>query len=169
MRSRELVQTATTLRDLANGKLAAPGLRYFRRKHAAILFDNVSDFLSLRFCNREPLLERCDHNLVATFPRPFQRPFRPRLVGLLITVKRLIPPALLTVSFLVSVVASFRGGYIGPDYHTHLARLIEWPKIFDFGATNPPLYYLLGHGLFRIIGSSNAFPITLSILTAIPK
>jgi 4-amino-4-deoxy-L-arabinose transferase-like glycosyltransferase len=81
-------------------------------------------------------------------------------------VKRLIPPALLTVSFLLSVFASFRGGYIGPDYHTHLARLIEWPTIFDFGATNPPLYYLLGHGLFRIIGSSNAFPITLSIIQA---
>jgi 4-amino-4-deoxy-L-arabinose transferase-like glycosyltransferase len=81
-------------------------------------------------------------------------------------VKRFIRPGLLTISFLLSVFASFRGGYVGPDYHTHLARIIEWPKIFDFGATNPPLYYLLGHGLFRIIGSSNAFPITLSVIQA---
>jgi 4-amino-4-deoxy-L-arabinose transferase-like glycosyltransferase len=81
-------------------------------------------------------------------------------------VKRFIPPALLTVAFLLSIFATFRGGYIGPDYYTHLARLIEWPKIFDFGATNPPLYYLLGHGLFRIVGSRNAFPITLSIIQA---
>jgi hypothetical protein len=45
----------------------------------------VSDFFSCRFCDREPFLERCDHSLVPTFPRPFQRPFRPRLVGVLIT------------------------------------------------------------------------------------
>jgi 4-amino-4-deoxy-L-arabinose transferase-like glycosyltransferase len=70
------------------------------------------------------------------------------------------------VSFLLSIFAAFRAGYIGPDYHAHLARMIERPKIFDFGATNPPLYYLLGHGLFRIIGSRNAFPITLSIIQA---
>jgi hypothetical protein len=81
-------------------------------------------------------------------------------------VKKSVPGGLLMVSFLLSIFAAFRGGYIGPDYHTHLARIIEWPKIFDFGATNPPLYYLLGHGLFRIIGSRNAFPITLSIIQA---
>ncbi len=81
-------------------------------------------------------------------------------------VKRFIRSGLLTISFLLSVLASFRGGYVGPDYYTHLARIIEWPKIFDFGATNPPLYYLLGHGLFRIIGPSNALPITLSIIQA---
>ena len=81
-------------------------------------------------------------------------------------VKRFIRPGLLTVAFLLSVLASFRGGYVGPDYYTHLARIIEWPKIFDFGATNPPLYYLLGHGLFRIIGPSNALLIALSIIQA---
>src|SRR6476620_8046869 len=81
-------------------------------------------------------------------------------------VKRFIRPGLLTIAFLLSVFASFRGGYVGPDYYTHLARIIEWPKIFDFGATNPPLYYLLGRGLFRIIGPNNAFLIALSIIQA---
>ena len=72
----------------------------------------------------------------------------------------------LTVPFLLSVYAAFRGGHIGPDYYTHISRLTEWPKIFDFSASNPPGYYLVGYGLFRIIGSDNAFPITLSILQA---
>jgi 4-amino-4-deoxy-L-arabinose transferase-like glycosyltransferase len=74
--------------------------------------------------------------------------------------------SVLAVSFFLSVFASLRGGYIGPDYNTHLARIIEWSKIFDFGATNPPLYYLLGHGLFLIIGSRTAFPIALSVIQA---
>ena len=66
-------------------------------------------------------------------------------------------------SFVLSVLAAFRGGYIGPDYYTHFARLTEWPKIFDFSTTSPPTYYLLGHCLFLIIGSNNGFPIALSI------
>lgn len=61
-------------------------------------------------------------------------------------------------------MAVFRGGYIGPDYPMHLSRLIEWPKVFDFSATNPPIYYLLGHALFLLIGPTNSFPITLSII-----
>ena len=61
---------------------------------------------------------------------------------------------------------SFRGGYIGPDYYTHFARLTEWPQIFDFSATSPPTYYLIGHGFFLLIGSNNTFPITLSIAQA---
>ncbi len=81
-------------------------------------------------------------------------------------VKRFVPAGLLTVSFLLSIFAAFRGGYIGPDYPTHLARMIEWPQVFDFGATSPPMYYLVGHGLFRIIGARNAFPVTLSIIQA---
>ena len=81
-------------------------------------------------------------------------------------MKKFIGPGLLAVSFLLSIFASFRGGYIGPDYPTHLARMIEWSQVFDFGATSPPLYYLLGHGLFRIVGPSNAFPIALSIIQA---
>lgn len=72
----------------------------------------------------------------------------------------------LGVSFLLSAFAAFRGGYVGPDYWTHLPRLIEWPRIFDFSTTSPPTYYLLGHGLFLLIGSRNAFPITLSIIQA---
>lgn len=69
----------------------------------------------------------------------------------------------LTLSFLISVFAAFRGGYIGPDYDTHFARLTEWHKIFDFSTTSPPTYYLLGHWLFLLIGSNNGFPIALSI------
>ncbi len=70
----------------------------------------------------------------------------------------------LAFAFVLSIRAVLRGGYIGPDYHTHLSRLIQWPKVFDFSATNPPIYYLLGHPFFLLIGSSNYFPITLSIL-----
>ena len=70
----------------------------------------------------------------------------------------------LAISSILAILAAFRGGYVGPDYDMHLARLIAWPKIFDFSATSPPVYYLLGHGLFRLIGSKNAFPITLSII-----
>lgn len=72
----------------------------------------------------------------------------------------------LFASFLLSVFAAFRGGYVGPDYPMHFSRLVEWPKVFDFSATSPPLYYLLGHGLFLLIGGNNAFPITLSIVQA---
>ena len=66
-------------------------------------------------------------------------------------------------SFVLSVFAAFRGGYIGPDYYTHFARLIKWPKIFDFSTTSPPAYYVLGHWLFLVIGNNNGFPIGLSI------
>ena len=31
---------------------------------------------------------------------------------------------------------------------------------------DPPIYFLLGHGLFRLIGRNNGFPITLSIIQA---
>jgi len=70
----------------------------------------------------------------------------------------------LGLAFILSIHAVVRGGYIGPDYPTHLSRLIQSPKVFDFAATNPPIYYLLGHGLFVLIGPTNSFPITLSIL-----
>ena len=72
----------------------------------------------------------------------------------------------LGISFALSVFASLRGGYIGPDCYTHFERLTEWPKIFDFSTTSPPIYYLLGHGLFLLIGRNNASPITLSIAQA---
>jgi 4-amino-4-deoxy-L-arabinose transferase-like glycosyltransferase len=73
----------------------------------------------------------------------------------------------LGLSFVLAVFASFRGGYIGPDYYTHFARLTEWPKIFDFSTTSPPTYYLVGHALFLFIRSNDAFPLALSIAQAV--
>ena len=72
----------------------------------------------------------------------------------------------LAVSFVVCVLATFRGGYVGPDYNTHLWRLMEWSKIFDFSTTNPPIYYLFGHVLLKIVGNNNGFLFTISILQA---
>lgn len=66
-------------------------------------------------------------------------------------------------SFGLSVFAALRGGYIGPDYYTHFARLTRWSEIFDFSTTSPPTYYLLGHWFFLVIGSNNGFLIALSI------
>ncbi len=77
---------------------------------------------------------------------------------------RILCAVALGFSFTLSVFAAFRGGYIGPDYFTHFVRLVTWSKIFDFSTTSPPIYYLLGHWLFLITGSSNAFPVTLSIV-----
>lgn len=77
---------------------------------------------------------------------------------------RILWTVALAFAFVLSIRAVLRGGYIGPDYHTHLSRLIEWPKVFDFSATNPPIYYLPGRPLFLLIGSSNFYPITLSVL-----
>jgi 4-amino-4-deoxy-L-arabinose transferase-like glycosyltransferase len=79
---------------------------------------------------------------------------------------RLIWSCAIGVSLLLSIFGALRGGYIGPDYQTHFARLIDWSQVFDFSTTEPPIYYLLGHALFRLIGSNNAFPITLSLLQA---
>jgi 4-amino-4-deoxy-L-arabinose transferase-like glycosyltransferase len=72
----------------------------------------------------------------------------------------------LAVSFVLSIWAAARGGYIGPDYDKHFGRLIDSSKLLDFSASNPPIYYVVGHALFRIIGPTNAFPITLSIIQA---
>jgi len=69
-------------------------------------------------------------------------------------------------SFLLSVWAAARGGYVGPDYVEHFNRLIDSSRLLDFSASNPPLYYILGHALYRVIGQKNAFPITLSIIQA---
>jgi 4-amino-4-deoxy-L-arabinose transferase-like glycosyltransferase len=77
---------------------------------------------------------------------------------------RLLWTVMLALGFILSVTAVLHGGYIGPDYPMHLSRLIEWPKVFDFSATNPPIYYLPGRPLFLLIGSSNFYPITLSVL-----
>jgi len=72
----------------------------------------------------------------------------------------------LGISFLISVSAAVRGGYIGPDYNTHLAHILNPAKFFDFSVADPPIHILLGHGLFRLIGRNNAFPITMAILQA---
>jgi 4-amino-4-deoxy-L-arabinose transferase-like glycosyltransferase len=70
----------------------------------------------------------------------------------------------LAISVVISALAAFRGGYVGPDYSTHLGRLVEWGKVFDFSTTSPPIYYIFGNLLFRLIGYNNVFPITLSII-----
>ena len=79
---------------------------------------------------------------------------------------RLVWAGALGISLLLSIFAALRGGYVGPDYYTHFTRLTEWRQVFEFSTTGPPIYYLLGHVLFRLIGSNNAFPIMLSILQA---
>lgn len=70
---------------------------------------------------------------------------------------RLVWITALAGSFVLCIVAIFRGGYVGPDYFTHLMRFVEWPKIFDFSATNPPGYFLLGRGCLKIFGETNRF------------
>lgn len=72
----------------------------------------------------------------------------------------------LGISFLISVFAAFRGGYVGPDYNRHLEHVVDVTRLFDFSMPDPPLYILISHGLFRLIGRNNGFPITLSILQA---
>jgi len=72
----------------------------------------------------------------------------------------------LFVSFVIQAYAAFRGGYVGPDYNNHLARMIDATRLFDFSTADPPIYILIGHGLFRLIGKNNGFPITLAIVQA---
>lgn len=69
----------------------------------------------------------------------------------------------MVVVLFLSIQAILRGGYVGPDYPMHLQRVIEWKRAFDFSATNPPLYFLFGHLFFVLFGSTNSFPIALSI------
>ena len=72
----------------------------------------------------------------------------------------------LVASFVISAYAAFRGGYVGPDYNTHLARILDSTRFFDFSMGDPPLYILLGHGIYKLIGRNNGFPITLAIIQA---
>jgi hypothetical protein len=81
--------------------------------------------------------------------------------------RRILWAALLGVSLLLSILAALRGGYVGPDFNTHMAQVIAWEKVFDLSAQSPPTYYLLAHGLFRLVGSNKWFPITLSIIQSI--
>ena len=77
---------------------------------------------------------------------------------------RILWAGLLGLSLLLSILAALRGGYVGPDFNTHMARVIAWKNVFDLSATSPPTYYLLAHGLFLLVGSNRWFPITLSII-----
>lgn len=70
----------------------------------------------------------------------------------------------LGISVFLSLFAALRGGYIGPDYNTHMGHIVNATKFFDFSIPDPPLYILLGHGLFRLIGRNNAFPFTLAVI-----
>ncbi|MBX6324549.1 MAG: hypothetical protein IRY93_00775 [Chthoniobacterales bacterium] len=72
----------------------------------------------------------------------------------------------LGVAFLLQILAAFRGGYVGPDYDRHLERMLSSSSLFDFSTSNPPIYLLLGHALFRLIGKNVGFPITLAIIQA---
>jgi hypothetical protein len=79
---------------------------------------------------------------------------------------RILWAVALGVSLVISVLAAVRGGYVGPDYWMHLCRIRDPTRFFDFSMADPPLYDLIGHAIFRLIGRSNAFPITLAILQA---
>src|SRR5438552_3625978 len=79
---------------------------------------------------------------------------------------RIIWALILGIAFLISVFAALRGGYVGGDYNTHLTRILDSSRLFDFSMPDPPIYVLVAHGLFRLIGRNNGFPITLSIIQA---
>jgi 4-amino-4-deoxy-L-arabinose transferase-like glycosyltransferase len=79
---------------------------------------------------------------------------------------RILWACALGVAFLLQVRAAFRGGYVGPDYDRHLQRMLSSSNLFDFSTSNPPIYLMLGHLLFRLIGRNVAFPITLAIIQA---
>ena len=72
----------------------------------------------------------------------------------------------LGVAFFLQVLAAFRGGYVGPDYDRHLDRMLNSSSLFDFSTSNAPIYLLVGHVLFRLIGRNVGFPVTLAIIQA---
>jgi 4-amino-4-deoxy-L-arabinose transferase-like glycosyltransferase len=79
---------------------------------------------------------------------------------------RILWACALGVAFLLQVLAAIRGGYVGPDYDRHLERMLSSSSFFDFSTSNPPIYLMLGHVLFRLIGKNVGFPITLAIIQA---
>jgi 4-amino-4-deoxy-L-arabinose transferase-like glycosyltransferase len=79
---------------------------------------------------------------------------------------RILWACALGVAFLLQVLAAFRGGYVGPDYDRHLERMLSSSSFFDFSTSNPPIYLMLGHVLFRLISRNVGFPITLAIIQA---
>src|SRR5205085_2529902 len=52
----------------------------------------------------------------------------------------------------LSALGALRGGYVGPDYWTHIARILDHTRFFDYAMADPPIYVLLGNGLFQLIG-----------------
>jgi 4-amino-4-deoxy-L-arabinose transferase-like glycosyltransferase len=79
-------------------------------------------------------------------------------------ISRFITFGALTVSLILAILAAFRGGYVGPDFNSHMSQMTNWSKIFDLGENSPPTYYLFGHVLYRLIGPNEWFLITLSII-----
>ena len=75
-----------------------------------------------------------------------------------LTYIRTLWASALVVSFLLSVLAAFRGGYVGPDYNMHLSRLLDASKILDFSETTPPTYYLLDMHYFCLSDATTLFP-----------
>jgi hypothetical protein len=90
---------------------------------------------------------------------------QPTLTGTVLRY-RILWACALGVAFLLQVLAAFRGGYVGPDYNRHLERMLSSSSILDFSTSNPPIYLMLGHMLFRLIGRNVGFPITLAIIQA---
>ena len=89
---------------------------------------------------------------------------QPTLTGTVLRY-RILWACALGVAFLLQVLAAFRGGYVGPDYNRHLERMLSSSSILDFSTSNPPIYLMLGHMLFRLIGRKVGFPITLAIIS----
>lgn len=79
---------------------------------------------------------------------------------------RVLWASALGLSVLLSTFAAFRGGYVGPDYWTHMPRVVGSRGVFDFFGMDAHVYFLLAHALFLLLGKSNALPITLSIVQA---
>jgi 4-amino-4-deoxy-L-arabinose transferase-like glycosyltransferase len=77
---------------------------------------------------------------------------------------RVLWSAVLGISFIISVLAAFRGGYVGPDYNRHLAQALTSTMALDFSTPDAPIPVLLGRCLFKLIGRNNGFPITLAII-----
>jgi hypothetical protein len=79
-------------------------------------------------------------------------------------LSRFVALGALSFSLVLSILAAFRGGYVGPDFPAHISQMTNWSKIFDLGENSPPTYYLLGYGLYRLIGPNQWFLVTLSII-----
>lgn len=80
--------------------------------------------------------------------------------------RRLMWACAMGIVFLLSLRGAYRGGYISGDYPTHLFRMLDPNKLFDFSLADPPIYVLIGYGFYWLIGRNNTFLITLTMLQA---